>query len=379
MSEYQYYEFRAIDRPLDRAARSALRSVSSRAQITARRFTNHYEWGDFSGDPHEFMARWFDLHLYFANWGTRCLMIGLPSRHMDRARLAALVRDIDWVQLGEAGDNLILTFHLQTEERLDDLKLEDDSDWLDDLAPLRDELLAGDLGLFHLAWLKLVEYGEIADETLEPLPGPGPMREARESFAAFFEIDPDLVEAAVEAVAVPAVEPDARAALAAIDEEEKTALLLRVLEGDALVAAELKRRIRPATAPSTAPRRSVGMLRQRAQEIAAARARAEAERAEADRRRKAAEAQAAQRVRLVALRRRGEAVWREVEAAIERRNRPGYDEAIGLLGDLQAMATEDGVLDEFTRRIAALRIRHEKKGKFIERLAPFGGNETLLD
>ena len=50
MSEYQYYEFQAIDRPLDRAAQKALRSISSRARITATSFTNHYEWGDLKGE-----------------------------------------------------------------------------------------------------------------------------------------------------------------------------------------------------------------------------------------------------------------------------------------------------------------------------------------
>src|SRR3979411_1516282 len=41
MSEYQYYEFQAIDRPLDRAAQEELRSISSRARITATSCTNH--------------------------------------------------------------------------------------------------------------------------------------------------------------------------------------------------------------------------------------------------------------------------------------------------------------------------------------------------
>jgi len=45
MSEYQYYEFQAIDRPLDHAAQD-----SSRARITATSFINHYEWGDLKGD-----------------------------------------------------------------------------------------------------------------------------------------------------------------------------------------------------------------------------------------------------------------------------------------------------------------------------------------
>ena len=34
MSEYQYYEFRAIDRPLSHSELTELRAISSRAQIT---------------------------------------------------------------------------------------------------------------------------------------------------------------------------------------------------------------------------------------------------------------------------------------------------------------------------------------------------------
>ncbi len=69
MSEYQYYEFQAIDRPLEKSDLKALRALSTRARITATSFTNSYEWGDFKGDPRSLMERWFDLHLYWANWG----------------------------------------------------------------------------------------------------------------------------------------------------------------------------------------------------------------------------------------------------------------------------------------------------------------------
>ena len=62
MSEYQYYEFQAIDRPLGEADRKALRDISTRARITATSFVNSYEWGDFKGDPAKLMERWFDLH-----------------------------------------------------------------------------------------------------------------------------------------------------------------------------------------------------------------------------------------------------------------------------------------------------------------------------
>lgn len=87
MSEYQYYEFLAIDHLLDKADQAALRSISTRARITASSFMNSYKWGSFKGDPAEFMDRWFDLHLYLANWGSRRLMIRLPARRVDRSIL----------------------------------------------------------------------------------------------------------------------------------------------------------------------------------------------------------------------------------------------------------------------------------------------------
>ena len=51
MSEYQYYEFAAIDRPLTSEQMSRLRALSTRDTITPTRFCNVYTWGDFKGDP----------------------------------------------------------------------------------------------------------------------------------------------------------------------------------------------------------------------------------------------------------------------------------------------------------------------------------------
>lgn len=49
MSEYQYYEFAAIDRPLTQSEMAKLRAVSTRAVITPGGFVNHYEWGAYFG------------------------------------------------------------------------------------------------------------------------------------------------------------------------------------------------------------------------------------------------------------------------------------------------------------------------------------------
>ena len=116
MSEYQYYEFQAIDRPLSEADRQALRDLSTRARITATSFTNSYEWGDFKGDPAKLMERWFDLHLYLANWGSRRLMIRFPARMVNGDILDAFLGEVDCAGYTVVGDNLILDIVLDEVE-----------------------------------------------------------------------------------------------------------------------------------------------------------------------------------------------------------------------------------------------------------------------
>lgn len=53
MSEYQFYEFRSLDRELADGEIDALESISTRAQVTPTSFTNHYDWGDLLHGPAE--------------------------------------------------------------------------------------------------------------------------------------------------------------------------------------------------------------------------------------------------------------------------------------------------------------------------------------
>jgi hypothetical protein len=377
MSEYQYYELQAIDRPLTEADRQALRDLSTRARITATSFTNSYEWGDFKGDPAKLMERWFDLHLYLANWGSRRLMTRLPARLIDRGRLDALLEELDCVRLSAAGENLILDI-ARDEVEFDDW--DDGSGWLAALTPLRTEVLAGHLRLFYLLWLTAVEVDAFEADETEPMPGIGPMTGALEAFADFFGIESDLVQAAAERPAVASVDvmsSDAvRRAIEAMPDREKTRWLERLLDGDPHVAAELRAAVRKGldlkigTSP-TAPR-TVGELRVRANAIRLSRERAEADKVAEERRRQAEAAEKAHQTRLEAIRRRGESIWREVEDEIERRNSASYDKAAALLSDLRALAEKQGTIGEFFRRLHAIRERHVRKERFIERLAAIG-------
>ena len=107
MSEYQYYEFRSIDRPLTRGEMDELRTLSTRAEITPTSFTNTYHWGDFKGDPNQLMNRYFDAFVYVANWGTHRLMFRIPRRFLDvaaaKARGVLELPDLD----GAAGERCL--------------------------------------------------------------------------------------------------------------------------------------------------------------------------------------------------------------------------------------------------------------------------------
>ena len=126
-----------------------------------------------------------------------------------------------------------------------------------------------------------------------------------------------------------------------------------------------------AASPAIAPR-TVGELCARAHAIRRARERAEVDRMAAQRKRQAEQEARAHRAQLDAIMRRGEGVWREIETEIERRNASGYNKAASLLFDLKAIAEERGTTADFTGRLRAIRERHARKERFIQRLRAMG-------
>src|SRR5687767_1260351 len=141
MSEYQYYEFLAIDRPLNRKEMGELRSLSTRAEITPTSFVNTYEYGNFKGDPRKMMWRYFDAFVYYANWGTRQLMLRLPRGLLDE-KAAAAYRVRHAVAVEAKGEHVLVEFESQDDSGDWDWE-EADEDWMSRLTPLRSELMAG--------------------------------------------------------------------------------------------------------------------------------------------------------------------------------------------------------------------------------------------
>ena len=198
MSEYQHYEFRAVDKPLTAAQLKRLRDLSTRAAISSTSFVNTYQWGDFKGDPGRLMEQMFDAFLYWANWGTRRFQVRLPDC---LARLRAIERYCvgPFVTVRAHRKDLILEF--DAEEIDDDFYGDEEDDWMGSLLPLREDLLRGDYGCLYLGWLRSVQEEEVEDDEYEP-PVPAGLHDRSEplcAFASFFDVDSDLIEAAAEA------------------------------------------------------------------------------------------------------------------------------------------------------------------------------------
>ncbi|MFI5938501.1 hypothetical protein [Actinoplanes sp. NPDC051494] len=372
MSEYQYYEFVALDEALTAKQQGELRAVSSRGRITSSSFVNDYQWGDLKADPAKWMERYFDAHLYLANWGTRRIMLRLPRAVLDPETAERFC-------VGDSAASWATRTHLILDLRSEDE--EGDEEWWDEegrlaaIVPVRAELAGGDRRLLYLAWLLCVQNRELNDEEPEPaVPAglaklSGPLR----ALADFLRLDPDLLDAAATASrplnekAPSSVE--LRRWVKALPAADKDEVLLRVLRGDAgLLRSELLRRFHGVTEESPAGEgRTAGDLLAAAEERWATRQQQKREREAAERQRREEAADAAREHRLDKLARNPVRTWNQVDELIATKRPKDYDAAVTLLLDLQALAVREGEIFEFAEQMTRLRERHARKPSLIDR------------
>jgi hypothetical protein len=268
VSEYQCYEFVAMDRPLTAEEMAELRSISTRAQITPTRFFNEYHWGDLKADPAELLVRYFDVHVYFANWGSRRLMFRLPKPAVNLDDLRAYVPGGP-ATLTVTEHHVVLDLWSETEEPEDEWF--EDGQLLASLTPLRAELLRGDRRVAYVAWLLAAQADELDPDTAEPQVPHG-LDAPSASLAAltgFLRIDPDLLAAAAEAGVEDTGETDRfRSWVERLPAQEQQRWLLRAVDNpDLAVGAALLGEFRRAHPPLAADQgRTVEQLLARAEE-----------------------------------------------------------------------------------------------------------------
>ncbi len=385
MSEYQYYEFRALDRRLTAEQQRRLRSLSSRAEISATRFTNEYSFGNFRGDPGRLLEEYFDAYLYAANWGTRELAFRLPRALLD-AETARRYCDEEyraWVT--ETAEHVIVRFRWDDDEGDDWIEGEG---LLDPLLAARGELATGDLRMLYLGWLLKVQLGGLDEDDDEDLedeaepPVPAGLRELSESLASvaeFLKIDDDLIEAAAEASAplVPVSDDGIADWVTALPASEKDKFLTMVVEGEgsqveALLVRRFRRESRPAGAAAASAGRTASELMAGAEARRAARKAAEARAREEARARRAAEQAAAHEHHLEKLAGRKDETWQQVEKLTMFSKPKEYDQATQLLRDLHVIARREDDIAAFTARVRELRTRYAKRPSLMERFDKAG-------
>jgi hypothetical protein len=376
VSEYQYYDFRAIDCPLTKKEMAALRSISTRAAITTTSFTNHYEWGDLKANPSKLLEKYFDTFVYVANWGTHEFYIRLPQESVNYKLLKAMAPG-ETVRVRKTARFVIVEFGSESEWDGED----DGTGWMASLMPLRSDLLRGDLRCLYLGWLRSAQDGGLDEDELEP-PAPTGLQELSGSLDAlieFLEINEDLVEVAAQASEPLAAGPTRKEVsgwIRGLSETDKNELLITaVVEQGERWRNDFMRRFRgpdlqqPSEVLFAIERRKAGNLLAAAHARAKDRARLLNEQRIAETAKRRAEDEASRTRYLDQIGRREPEIWEKVAVHILKRQPNEYARAVGLLTDLHDLAVRRGKTAKFQIELEKIRQTHAAKESFLRRLA----------
>lgn len=374
MSEYQYYEFQAVDRPLTPTQRDELRAYSSRAKITANSFINSYNYGDLKGNPEKWMEKYFDAFLYFANWGSHWLMLRLPKKLIDQDIAEAYCADESFYCIVKA-DVLIFSFRSEDEGG----NWSEEGGWLTSLLPIRSDLMAGDYRALYLGWLTAVQSEEIDDDILEPPvpPGLGNLTASLDRLADFLRLDRDLIAAAAESSLHKETAIISRQEIVQwiqhLSTQEKEAILFRVIErDDPHLGVEFRQRVRiereGRVTPPKGSQRTAGEIRARAEILTEERKRIETEKRVRNQIRRKQEDVERRKKQLESMAGKEDIFWDKVEKLISTKQPKRYDEAVSLLQDLKDLADYKDHVSVFSSQMRALVSKHIRKDTLIKKI-----------
>jgi hypothetical protein len=382
MSEYQYYEFQAIDQPLNSEQLAYLRTLSRRVELSTRKAVYTYTFGgDLPTNPERVLAEHFDALLYVANWGSRRLAFRFPHNALDPDELKAYFA-FDEISLTSSGQYQILNIEFNEEEGGDWIE---GNGLLDSMIALRDDILRGDIRALYLVWLKAavlyedtlyedtyedMEYGEVdfedelEEDDLEekwsegdpdliepPLPpGLGELSPALNALVEFFEIDSNLIAAAAATSPARTISNEPYEEwMKLMPAAERDAFLIRMARGEPRVAIDLLTRLRQlghaaSDVDSTArPRRAFAELKAAAHEHELRHIQQQQE-----------EANLARLAKLEKLAKRETEAWQEVAQHLAKRRGSSYDSAAVLLVELHELATHRDQLELFAQRLGKI-------------------------
>jgi len=353
MSEYQSYEFQALDRPLTHEAQAEMHRLSSRVRLTATSASFVYNYGDFRGDPSHVLANYFDAMLYITNWGTRQLMFRFPAKAIPDDVMKTY-QYADFVAWSTKGKSVILNIELHQEEP--------DDEWIEEggllsgIVQVRNDILRGDYRALYLAWLMIAvrefEFLEEDEDLTEPPVPPNlqTLSPALRNFIDCFGIDADLVTAASEtSQKAGQIDEKLNSSIDRLSETEKRDFLERLLNGESHLDIALANRLRELSGVSKAnpimgEHRTIRQLIVKSKGVLQQRRKAEQQQAEATRLKKLEKVSLQQ-----------EQLWTQIPDLINQKNANSYQEAVNILKDLHDLAVFQQRLSEFQDKMAAIR------------------------
>lgn len=346
MSEYQYYEFRAIDRSLNQAEKEAVSRLSSRAQVTSTQAVFTYSHRDLH-NPEEILAKYFDAMFYIANWGTMQLMFRFPKESIELERMRRYCVN-SCIEVAESKKFVILNFEINIEEGFGWIEGEG---YLSSLIDTRQEILQGDYRLLYLAWLKAITCSEVEVDPKEvepPVPNNlGKLSLGLQAFVDTFAIDQHLLKIAITESKTSSIsEKQLKSAINQLTAEEKDTFLLKLVKGESNLSFELRNKlleILGASHSSSQGKRTIQQLLESAQQ----------ERRQAER--KERQAQEAKRIQeLEVLAQQQDSTWQTVDSLIQKGQAKSYDEAVQLLLKLRELAEFQNLYSNFQTRFEQL-------------------------
>jgi hypothetical protein len=360
MSEYQYYEFQAIDRPLTNDEQATIDQLSSRAKVTPNQAVFVYNYGDFWGSAEAVLTKYFDAMLYMANWGTWQLMFRFP-KSLINLKLFRPYDLPDVITITSTTNHIVLDITITDEEGMSGWAEGDG--WLPKLLPLREDLMAGDLRLLYLVWLQVAPHLE--EDAIEP-PIPPNLEQLSKPLKAYMEwieLDPDLVKAAAQASpSYQTAEVKLEKWLPALTEAEKQKFLLKLVKREPQVDLQLISRLKElagvgkSAAPLTPGSRCFSEIQSIASTVSEQREQQE---------KKAAKAKRIKELEVLAP--REEQTWQKILELIAVKQALPYDQATVLLQDLRDLAEHQGRLTEFGQRFQKLQMEYSSRPALIAR------------
>ena len=365
MSEYQHYEWQTVDRLLTEAEQESVSNLSSHIEVSSSRAVVTYSYGSFKHDPRQVLARFFDAHLYLANWGSRRLMFRFPSGLVSRDMIEThCVQDRITFRTVNGFDVLDM-----------DLSEEEGGGWIEGegslsgLIPLRNDILQGDYRSVYLAWLKAMSvrdgylpHGRKSNASKPPVPAiPAGLKQlspALKRFVEQFDVPACLVEAAAEhsPKLAETVTMDFRPLVAQLSREDCNRFLYRFAQGDATAGMEIKKQLlalEPRPPAASGSGRSIDELLKRAEAIETTR-----------KRRQEQEARRKHEAEMKALAAHEAETWQQVSSLVDLKQTKGYDEAVQLLAKLAQLAEFRGSHDDFRQRVNDLCDRYKRLSGF---------------